>query len=641
MRYRSKNWNKLRKEIKMNKEMNLQLTVFVLSGIISLLLNACRIDFQSQAIPEEYKNYIPKNSVPVSYKEIIPFHGGNKLKIPAFITKEQAMEDIDMFEYLFSTSYAGYEYWESKGINFKSFFDEMRNYISDKDTISTYDFEHELSKIFRQIFDGHIALIGDIYNWAYRHKAVYYCDVLVEKSKDGLLKVIDTRNDSVKVGDLFTQNDAADYLFKTLSAAGKEHFFIGKISPDNVSSVKLSFNNREIEIPFHKSRLMYSRFDDPKPFYINRIKDIPVLRITSSADNLYPEMKKFTEAGKELKNEKILIINLFYNGGGSSEFPQTFMRNLNGNSDWEINWAMLTSPAITEYFYKYDLSSMPAVSPRFRNWIEANANKFENYRSNSVKDWEFGSANERSKSGNYEGTLIFLTNRRILSAGEGMIGASQSVKNRIIIGENTGGVAQFSDICEYYLPNSKFIAKLPRQFLIIPGLEECVGYLPDYWLDTNEPLEEVMTWLQNRDNYQFKYSERFSEMLEKNNFSPVLPNDVKVVTPGSNVSKDFKSFSGKWSGVADGILDNMLVVEKINNDMEADVVYSWGVAYQWGVGQPGWQRYKAKFQNKTLTIIDEKQKVKITYTLNPDNTLISTYERPGSISRTILTKLEK
>jgi hypothetical protein len=222
-----------------------------------------------------------------------------------------------------------------------------------------------------------------------------------------------------------------------------------------------------------------------------------------------------------------------------------------------------------------------------------------------------------------------------------MIGASQSVKNRIIIGENTGGVAQFSDACEFYLPNSKFIAKLPRQFLIIPGLEECVGYLPDYWLDTNEPLEEVMSWLQNPNSYQFKYSSTFNDFLAKNNFSLVLPNDVKVVTPGSNVSKDIRPFSGKWSGVADGILDNMLVVEKINSGLEAEVVYAWGVAYQWGVSKAGWQRYKAKIQNKTLTIIDDEQKVKISYTLNPDNTLNSVYERPGATSRTILTKLDK
>jgi hypothetical protein len=130
-------------------------------------------------------------------------------------------------------------------------------------------------------------------------------------------------------------------------------------------------------------------------------------------------------------------------------------------------------------------------------------------------------------------------------------------------------------------------------------------------------------------------------MLHQNNFSPVLPEDINIIPAGSHVPQDLRSFSGKWSGVADGILDNILVVEKINNDLEVNVVYSWGVAYQWGIGQPGWQRYKAKIQNQTLTIIDEKKKIKITYTLNPDNTLSSTYERPGAISRTILTKLNK
>jgi hypothetical protein len=502
--------------------MKAKFKTFIFAGLTFIAISCDR------EIPDEFKNYITQNSVPVSYKEIIPFHGGDKLKIPAFVTKAQALEDIDMFEYLFSTSYAGYEYWESKGISFKSFFDEIRNYISDKDTISTYEFEHELSKIFRQIFDGHIALIGDIYNWAYKHKAVYYCDVLVEKSKDGLLKVIDTKNDSVRVGDLFTQSDAADYLFRTLSVTGKEQYFIGTLSPENVSSVKLSFNNRVVEVPFHKSRLMYSKFNDPKPFYINRVDNIPVLRLTSSTEQFYPEMKKLMDAGNELKNEKTLIINLFYNGGGSSVYPQTFMQNLNGTSEWEINWAMLTSPAITEFFYKYDLSTMPNISPHFKNWIETNASKFEKYKTNPVKVWEFGSGNKLIKSGTFEGTLIFLTNRRILSAGEGMIGASQSVKNRIIIGENTGGVAQFSDACEFYLPNSKFIAKLPRQFLIVPGLEECVGYLPDYWLDTNEPLEEVMSWLQNQNSYQFKYSSSFNDFLEKNNFALVLPNDTNL-----------------------------------------------------------------------------------------------------------------
>ena len=123
-----------------------------------------------------------------------------------------------------------------------------------------------------------------------------------------------------------------------------------------------------------------------------------------------------------------------------------------------------------------------------------------------VKNWEFDATHSQNRSGRYKGRLILLTNRRVLSAGEGIVGVSRSVKNSIIIGENTGGSAQFSSTCGFYLPHSKFIANLPRQFIIIPNLEECVGYLPDYWLDTHEPVREVLKWLDDPENYQFKYS---------------------------------------------------------------------------------------------------------------------------------------
>lgn len=610
-------------------------TKWIALSVISLILMTCS---GSDMVPKEYRNYITQNSTPVEYQEIIPFHGGERLKIPATITREQALEDLRMFEYLLKTAYAGYDYWKSKGIDFEAYFTGVRDFVSQSDTVATYHFEKELAQIFKQISDGHIALIGDIYNWAYRHQAVYFCDIMVEKSSDSSLKVIDSQNDSVKNGDLFTQSQPDKYLFKTLAAAGKTHYLIGKLSADPVTLEKLAFNNRIVQVPFHKSRLLYSRFEDPAPFYINRVDGIPIVRVTGFADQLYPEMQKFMAAGTELKNEKTLIINLFYNGGGSSVFPQTFMQNLNGNSQWEIYWAMLTSPAITEYFAKYDLKSMPDISPHFKNWIKTNGSKFESYKSTPVKNWNFGASERRNQPGDFNGTLIFLTNRRILSAGEGMIGASASVKNRFIIGENTGGVAQFSDACEFYLPNSKFIAKLPRQFLIIPGLEECVGYLPDYWLDTMEPLQEVMNWLQDQAHYQFRYTSTFAEMLRQNNFRPVLPEDLKIIPPGPHISKELSAFSGKWCGAADGILDNVLVVEKINSEQEVNVVYSWGVAYQWGVSQPGWQRYQAKFQQHTLLITDEKNRIKITYQLNPDNTLSSTYERPGATSYTILSK---
>ena len=217
----------------------------------------------------------------------------------------------------------------------------------------------------------------------------------------------------------------------------------------------------------------------------------------------------------------------------------------------------------------------------------------------------------------------------------------QSIRNRIVIGENTGGVAQFSSTCGYYLPNSKIILNLPRQLIFIPGLEECIGYLPDYWLDTVEPEEEVLKWLDDPENYQFRYSNSYSELLENMGVSVVLPEDVKIIVPGTEIPDSLAEFSGKWYGLSDGILEHLLVVEKISSNKDVDAIYAWGVAYQWNINEPGWKRYRGVFENDKLILTDNENNIKITYSINPDGTMYSLYERPGIYSHTELEKLDK
>jgi hypothetical protein len=351
-------------------------------------------------------------------------------------------------------------------------------------------------------------------------------------------------------------------------------------------------------------------------------------------------MKKFMNSGKELKEERKILINIMFNGGGSSLFPQTFIQNLNGVMQWETHWAILKSPPIVEYFAKYDLSSMPDISPDFKNLILSNREELADYRSSPSKKWEFTSTHNENMSGSYTGTLIILTNRSVHSAGEAFVGASQSIKNRIVIGENTGGVAQFSSACGYYLPNSRFIANLPRHFILIPGLEECIGYLPDYWLNTTEPVKEVMDWLNDPDNYRFSYSNSYHDMLKKLDISAVLPKEANVIPPDPEVPETLAKFSGKWYGVSNGVLDHLLVVEKINHSLEVDAIYAWGVASQWGL-RPGWQRFKGRFENHKLILTDEKSRVKITYKFSSDDYIDAMYERPGVYDRIELTKLDK
>ena len=613
-----------------------------LSVLLGFLLPAlCSCSGESQEVPSEFRSFIPRSARPVEYRVVTPFYENERIERPARLARDAALEDVDMFEYLLGTSYSGLEYWEHAGVRFKPLLDSLRSALEGRDSIPSDEFERGLSAILKRIFDGHIALIGSGYNHAYRHKAVYFCDVLVEKAGDGSLRVIDSRLDAVKPGDLFTERSAESFLFRTLSPPGESHYLIGALSFDPVTQERLSFNNTTIGIPFHKSRMLYARFDEAEPFSAERVRGIPVIRAASFSDGVYPKMKEFMNAGSEYKHDDTIVVNLLNNGGGSSAFPEGFIRNLNGRAEWELSYAVLTSPAIAQYYLRYDVSSVPEMSTELERTIASTAAKHERYRASPAKTWEFGSAPGGKGSGTYDGTLIILTNRRILSAGEAMVGYSQSVKNRILIGENTGGVVQFSDCQEYLLPHSRFVVKLPRRLLLVPGFEECVGYLPDYWLDSMEPLAEVLRWAADPDGYRFEYACGFDEMLERNGFAPTLPADARIEPPSSKVPEHLRAFSGKWFGAAEGILDNILVVEKIHDNLEVDAIYAWGVAFQWGIERPGWARYRGKFQNGSLVLTDEAHGVRISYAFNASGSLDAVYERPGVRSFTTLTRVAR
>jgi hypothetical protein len=63
---------------------------------------------------------------PVSYYDL---WDKEKNPPPPYITKEQAIDDIQMLEYLIETSYAGKEYWEGKGVDFTNIYHKLKNFI--------------------------------------------------------------------------------------------------------------------------------------------------------------------------------------------------------------------------------------------------------------------------------------------------------------------------------------------------------------------------------------------------------------------------------------------------------------------------------------------------------------------------------
>jgi hypothetical protein len=114
-----------------------------------------------------------------------------------------------------------------------------------------------------------------------------------------------------------------------------------------------------------------------------------------------------------------------------------------------------------------------------------------------------------------------------------------------------------------------------------------------------------------------------------------LPSDVRIVPPEPTMPQQLAAFSGTWSGVWDGLLPHVLVVEEIVPP-HAVVIYAWGTAPQWQVTQPGWSRVRGAFVEGALKL-SLRGPATAMYRLQPDGTLDATYEWAGGISRAHLT----
>ncbi len=121
-----------------------------------------------------------------------------------------------------------------------------------------------------------------------------------------------------------------------------------------------------------------------------------------------------------------------------------------------------------------------------------------------------------------------------------------------------------------------------------------------------------------------------------------LPPEVRVVPPGPDVPRELASFSGWWAGTNDGVLPHVLVVEVIVPERPPEpagavVVWARGDAPQWRVRR-AWLRIWGRFSRGELHLAPGGG-VQVIYRMRPDDTLDSTYEAPGIVSRATLRRL--
>ncbi len=87
--------------------------------------------------------------------------------------------------------------------------------------------------------------------------------------------------------------------------------------------------------------------------------------------------------------------------------------------------------------------------------------------------------------------------------------------------------------------------------------------------------------------------------------SPLPRSGPKLTQPADDVPADVAKFIGVWNGQIGGQVCNTLVVEKIDKEGNASVLYSWGAYPLWGVNQPGWRVSSATLDKSGKLVLEK------------------------------------
>ncbi len=512
-------------------------------------------DMEQPGVQASLSSYIAELSQPTTFMELV--YAADR-ECPDSISIGEALQDIEMLRYLFENAYSGYTYWNNQGVDFTTVYDGLAELTDGSGKVSVVDMEHIIAEGLEEIQDGHLAVTGHERHRFLSRKSPFFADVIVERIQSGNEEigfedeycVIRSNCDSVEPGMIYVGSE--DRLFRILSRNDSEQFQLGiftseyttedcfqflakpadeeiSSSNSNVSSPNDSAQVVPITLPLHESRLNRGGLQDDRVYYRTEVEGIDLLRISSFAVNYHENLLEFVESGVALAETDRFIVDLMGNHGGSSVYGRDFIKGLNGGiAQWRKYYAMLCSPATIGSMAAMPITEgMPAG---FEETVNRMQLVLERFREKPVRNWLYVRDELPVRQmGNYEGRAVFLIDKGVASSGEALIDYSKSVPGAVLIGENSAGVGTFGEVRQYWLPNSFISLSLPGKLFLAPGFEEGIGYLPDYWLDSAEPVTEVARWLNNPDSYQFELPEpSVLHDLSFDDFDDGLPRHIQM-----------------------------------------------------------------------------------------------------------------
>jgi tetratricopeptide (TPR) repeat protein len=432
------------------------------------------------------------------------------------VTREEAAQDLAQLHRLLEERYAGYVdvEWrlQKQGSSWEDRTGEFKDRIDERESWHWLEFRELIREYLEPVEDSHFSLMADtIVDTTVTRRVIrfvrtlvpFFGDVLVRRDGEDfdLMEVPEDLTDyrGLPVIDVepvetpYTIEPGTPYLFPTLTEEtlpideGEPSVFLlgvfadAKESPETVGvSLKLDTESptgrpkmtMQIKLPLRRGRAALA----PNPEATWSLttppeSPLPVLAVRTMDERRLGGM---VEAADTLRTLPYVVLDLRANGGGGDVPAMDWCQRFSGQRfDW-VSGVMYAS-------------GDPNPLRRWKSWV---GSPLSDYPGSAV-----------AATAPYSGQLFVVTDANVASSGETFTHLSGQIPGALLLGENTRGCITYGNCAPHgVLENSRFslwfgVTKFVPSW--VRPAREGLGFFPDYWLDTEDPLSLIASYAAN------------------------------------------------------------------------------------------------------------------------------------------------
>lgn len=446
------------------------------------------------------------------------------------LTHDDARADAAAVERIVRRGWAGFETMSAAGVDFDALFAGLLRWIDRApEVIGVDDFQAELVRALRPAADNHLAFFwftekGHAKRTAVgRHEQAYTADFLVLPSGVvfSALAPKGSRLASCEGHDVRALLRPTVFLASDVPTLASRPIVLAEAPPAPLHCT-LSLSDRTLralEIPLRRLHIGRDapKAGPPPPAFELRDTPLPVVTLRSLWSGNEGELAAFVASGARLRDSKAIVVDVRGNGGGSDTYAKDFLAQLTSQTlkgaivdrlDSDVTRQGIVNDNTCQIAEGLtDPAALRDANERlaYGNRVVAEAEG----AGTPLRVWKPRSVVTNGHAGApFAAPLVTLVDNGCASACESFVSHARQLEHSVVVGENSGGVGVFGEVLVYRLPKSGLGMTAGMKHFHDPDptrdVPEGRGHLPDYWLDSDEPLV---------------LSERIAECLAK----PVCP----------------------------------------------------------------------------------------------------------------------